>query len=421
MKIFFSVGEPSGDIHGANLIRELRRQFEARCSADDKLELVGFGGPEMAKAGCKLHVDLTQLAVMWLFRVLLNLHKFWQYVGEADRYFRHQRPDAVVLIDYPGFNWWIAWRAKVHGIPVIYYGAPQLWGWASWRVRKMRRLVGHVLCKLPFEETWYRERRCNATYIGHPFFDEVRRHAYDAGFIAQLQTQPGPLVTVLPGSRTQELEANFPAFLDAATSVSVEVPEARFAVAAYKPAHAQQAKALIEQRGLPIEVYTNKTPELIRAATCCMAVSGSVSLELLHHRKPTVILYRISPFAYFLQQFFRRVKYITLVNLLAADDLFPADTTPYEPDQPGAEKVLFPEYLTCEDRSADVAAHVTRWLTDDAERYRVVGKLDQLATDVGSGGASQRGAAYILDLLGANETPGESVPPPAEVPRPRAA
>ena len=172
MKIFFSVGEPSGDLHGANLIGELRAR-----QAD--IEMVGYGGPRMAKAGCELHEDLTEFAVMWFLRAILNLHRFWDLVGRADRYFCHQRPDAVILIDYPGFNWWIARRAKKHGIPVFYYGTPQLWAWASWRVRKMRRYVDHVLCKLPFEVQWYQERGCSATYLGHPYFDQLQQEQLD--------------------------------------------------------------------------------------------------------------------------------------------------------------------------------------------------------------------------------------------------
>ena len=113
----------------------------------------------MASAGCQLHADLTALAVMWFLRVLLNIHKFLALAGRADRYFRHHRPDAVVLIDYPGFNWWIARRAKAHGIPVFYYAPPQIWAWASWRVKKMRRFVDHVLCSLPFEASWFARAR----------------------------------------------------------------------------------------------------------------------------------------------------------------------------------------------------------------------------------------------------------------------
>ncbi len=144
MKIFFSVGEPSADLHGANLMRAIQVRRPG-------VEFVGYGGPLMAAAGCDLHCDLTALAVMWFLRVLLNLHKFLDLASRADRYFRHQRPDAVVLIDYPGFNWWIAKRAKAHGIPVFYYTPPQIWAWGSWRVKKMRRFVDHVLCSLPFE------------------------------------------------------------------------------------------------------------------------------------------------------------------------------------------------------------------------------------------------------------------------------
>ena len=159
---------------------------------------------------------------MWFARVLVNLHKFWGLVSRADRYFRHHRPDAVVLIDYPGLNWWIARRAKVHGIPVFYYTPPQIWAWARWRVKKMRRLVDHVLCSLPFEEPWFRRHGCNATFVGHPFFDEVRRYPYDEQFIARHSNQPGPLVAILPGSRTQEVTHNLRWFLKAAAHDSAE-------------------------------------------------------------------------------------------------------------------------------------------------------------------------------------------------------
>ncbi|MEX0678531.1 MAG: lipid-A-disaccharide synthase [Pirellulales bacterium] len=390
MKIFFSAGEPSGDLHGANLIRELR----SRCGA---IEAVGYGGPEMAAAGCHLHADLTALAVMWFLRVLVNLHKFLALAGRADRYFRHQRPDAVVLVDYPGFNWWIARRAKAHGIPVFYYAPPQIWAWASWRVAKMRRYVDHVLCGLPFEVGWLAERGCNATFVGHPYFDEVRCQKLDEAFLAR-QRDPGrPLVTILPGSRTQEVTHNIRHLLQAARLVHARVPEARFAVAAFRPHHAQLARAAAARSGLPVEVFVRRTPELIHLADCCLAVSGSVSLELLYHTKPTAILYWISPLAYAVQKRFRRVKYITLVNLLAAGDVFGKDTTPYDPDSPEADEALFPEYLTCEDRTGQLARHVIEWLTDVPARQRLVARLARLKDVVGHGGAAAAAAQYLLD------------------------
>ena len=392
MKIFFSVGEPSGDLHGANLIRELSRRR-------GDFEFVGYGGPRMAAAGCQLHEDLTKLAVMWFARVLLNLHRFWGLASRADRYFRHQRPDAVVLIDYPGFNWWIARRAKAHGIPVFYYGTPQIWAWAGWRIKKMRRLVDHVLCKLPFEEAWYRERGCHATYVGHPYFDQLRGETLDAEFIEQQRAGDGPLVAILPGSRTQEVKSNFAYFLKAARLVRARVPNARFAVASFKPSQATLVRQQLHNAGLPIEVHVGRTAELIAASECTMAVSGSVSLELLYHTKPTVILYYISPLAFFVQRFFRKVRYITLVNLLVTDDLFPKRVATYDPSDPVDAKVLMPEYLTCEDKSGQVAEHVVEWLTDPAQRAVKIAQLTALKEQVGYGGASKRAADYLLREL----------------------
>jgi lipid-A-disaccharide synthase len=392
LTIFFSVGEPSGDLHGANLIRRLQARRPG-------LRAVGYGGPKMAAAGCQLHADLTALAVMWFARVLVNLHKFWDLASRADRYFRHHRPDAVVLIDYPGFNWWIARRAKAHGIPVFYYTPPQIWAWARWRVKKMRRLVDHVLCSLPFEEAWLRRHGCRATFVGHPFFDEVRRYAYDEQFLAEHQDRPGPLVAILPGSRTQEVTHNLGWFLKAAAMIRQQVPEVRFALASFKPAQARIARQMIEAAGLPVEVCVGKTPELMRLADCAMSVSGSVSLELLYHATPTVILYWINRFAYFVQSFFRKVKYITLVNLLSTGNLDDRDLTPFDPAQADADRVLFPEYLTHEDKSAQLAAHIIEWLRDPAKRAARVEALRELKAQVAHGGASKRAAEYIVDVL----------------------
>jgi lipid-A-disaccharide synthase len=393
MKIFFSVGEPSGDLHGANLIRELRQRHP-------DIECVGFGGPRMQAAGAELLEDLTRLAVMWFLRALLNLHHFLRLFQVARRYFREHRPDAVVLIDYPGFNWWVARAAKRETIPVFYYGAPQMWAWAPWRVRKMRRLIDHVLCKLPFEETWFQQRGCRATYVGHPYFDEMVQQVLDAAFLQRYREPGTPLVTILPGSRTQEVGSNLTQFLAAAQQVRAQLPNVRFAVAAYNEAQADAALREIIRRRLPMEVHVGKTAELIHLADCCMACSGSVSLELLHHEKPTVILYRISPPAFAVQRVFRRVKYITLVNLLATRDPFPRDLTTYDPDHQDAERVPFPEYLTYRDVSARIAAHVTCWLQSPEQRRVRVEELRALKSRFAHPGATRRAAEYVLERLG---------------------
>jgi lipid-A-disaccharide synthase len=396
MRIFFSVGEPSGDLHGANLIRALR-------SAHPDWEFVGYGGPRMAAVGCQLHADLTQLAVMWITRVLVNLHKFLGLLRDADRFFRDERPDAVVLIDYPGFNWWVARRAKARGIPVFYYGTPQVWAWASHRVRKMRRYVDHVLCKLPFEERWFRERGCHATYVGHPYFDELRSQQLDAEFVRLMQSVPGPLVTILPGSRTQEVEDNTRAFLRAAAKIAERVPGVRFAAAAFKESQAEMVRRMAAEAAMPtlrLEVHVGRTPELIHAADCCLACSGSVSLELLYHARPSVIHYQVGPVGRRIQSLFRRSRYITLVNLLTADDIAtgrPAHL--YDPADPRDAHVLLPEYLTSGDASGQLANHVIQWLTEPAAHADRVAALERLRTRYAQGGASQRAAQYIAAAL----------------------
>jgi lipid-A-disaccharide synthase len=393
MKLFFSVGEPSGDLHGANLIRAIQRRYP-------DWHFVGYGGPRMAAAGCELHADLTQLAVMWIARVLVNLHKFIGLLIQADRHFRDERPDAVILIDYPGFNWWIARRAKARGIPVIYYGTPQLWAWASHRVKKMRAYVDHVLCKLPFEERWFRERGCNATYVGHPYFDELRQQQLDEMFIAAVTADKRPLVVILPGSRAQEVAANMRSFLRAAERIAQQVPSVTFKVAAFKQSQADAIAGMAAEAGVPVEIHVGRTPELIRAADCCLACSGSVSLELLYHAKPSVILYQVSRFGYFVQSLFRRCRYITLVNLLTADNITtdrPAAI--YDRANPRDAHVLMPEYLTYEDKSEQLAAHCVTWLTDSDARSRQSVRMLDLRDQFAAGGASERAAEYIAEVV----------------------
>ena len=244
MKIFISAGEPSGDLHAANLAREiLAREPDA--------EIVGFGGEHLREAGGKLLYPLTDLAVMWFGRVLVNLHKFIGLANQADDYFRDHRPDVVVVIDYPGFHWAIAKRAKARGIPVIFYVPPQLWAWAGWRVKKVKKYIDHVLCSLPFEPDWYHKRGVpGAKYVGHPYFDELDDRPLDAAFLDELKDQGGPILAILPGSRTQELTRNLPVMLRAAALVARERPETRFLVACLHEKHRELAAEMLTQSGL---------------------------------------------------------------------------------------------------------------------------------------------------------------------------
>ncbi|MCS7272042.1 MAG: lipid-A-disaccharide synthetase, partial [Gemmataceae bacterium] len=195
MRLFVSAGEPSGDLHGANLARAL---FQLRPHAI----VEGFGGPQMARAGVQLHYPLTDLAVMGVRRVIRHLPKFLHLLDAAEQHWRRHRPDALVVIDYPGFHFQLVRRARLRGIPTYWFVPPQLWAWQQGRVRKVRRWVDTVLTALPFEEPWYQRRGVHTYHVGHPYFDALVRQELDASFLREHQKRNGTIVGLLPGSRT---------------------------------------------------------------------------------------------------------------------------------------------------------------------------------------------------------------------------
>ena len=376
MRIFISTGEPSGDLHAANLIKSLRK----RCPDG---HFVGFGGPKMVEAGAEVIYPLVDLAVMWFVKVLLNINKFFAIVDQADAYFRDHRPDAVVLIDYPGLHWWIAKKAKARGIPVFYFVPPQIWAWGGWRVKKVRRSIDYVLCSLPFEPAWYHERGVkNAEYIGHPYFDELAERHLDADFISEEKAKGGPIVAILAGSRTQEVTRNLPIMLRAATLLKLKFPNTRFLVASLHERHKALVESILVETGLdaPVEIFAAKTPEIIAMADMAWAVSGSVSLELMMEALPTVVLYKVRRFVLLVARRFIKSKYICLVNLLA-------------------DQELMPEYLTEFDVSSELSGWAERWLGDPAERAKRSDALAELRARVAIPGASDRAADRILEVL----------------------
>jgi lipid-A-disaccharide synthase len=397
MRVFLSAGEPSGDHHAAVLVRELRARRP-------DLECVGLGGPCLEAAGCRLVADLTRLAVMWFLRVLVSIHRFVDLARRAERSFLDERPDVCVLVDFPGFHWWLAWRAKRHGIPVVFYCPPQIWAWASWRAAKMRRLVDHVLSALPFEHDWFEARGIPSTLVGHPFFDECEL----AGAAPGDAGGDRPQVLLLPGSRGQELDANLGSILAAAAAVRRQVPEARFSLAALHERHAARAREAIagseELRDLGIDVTAGRARELIATATAAIAVSGSVSLELLAARVPTVIVYRIGGFDYVVQSFFRHARFITLVNLLASrEPIGPVQPTLLPPwgVPPADPEAVYPEYLAVGDPAERAAGHVIEWLRDPAALARARARVEAVAARVAHPGSAARAAAAVLAIAGA--------------------
>ena len=372
MHVFISAGEPSGDLHGANLARELKR-------LEPTVSLSGFGGDRMAAAGVELIYPLCKHSVMWFFHVIKQIFTFLRLLDQAQEFFRKERPDVVVVIDYPGFHWKLAQRAKFEGIPVVYFVPPQIWAWAQWRVKKMRRLMTHVLSALPFEHEWLEQRGVRSTYIGHPYFDELAAQKLDPAFVAAERAKPGRIVGILPGSRNQEVTRNIPEMLRAARRIHAARPDTRFLVAAFNEHQAGMARTEAARWQMPVDVHVNRTPEIIELSECCIAVSGSVSLELMYRRKPAVIVYRLRRIDLKLGRMAMKVRYISLVNLLA-------------------DQEVYPEFLTDRDPSKGVAERILEFLTDPERRDSVKQRLDELCEEVAKPGAATTAARFILEL-----------------------
>jgi lipid-A-disaccharide synthase len=379
MHLFFSVGEPSGDLHAAKLVRELQRRAPGlKCS--------GFGGPLMEEAGCRLLFRLTDLAVMGFLPVIPLLLKFIRLARTAQRYLREHRPDAVVLVDFPGFNWWIARGAKKLGIPVFYYLPPQLWAWAPWRARRMRKFVDHVISCLPFEAEWYRQRSIAAEFVGHPFFDEVAARPLDRNFLNEhASLERVPTVAVLPGSRNHEITHNFPIQIRVMKRLSRRLPGVRFLVACYNEGQRKRCRRMLAERApeLDASLCVGKTSEIIELGAVCLMVSGSVSLEVLARKTPAVVVYRVNRALFWFAKMMVSCKYFSLPNLIA--------------DHP-----VMPEFLPVDDPRPAIAAMtglLQRWLTDPGEYARQTSELARLRDEVATAGATANAARAILERL----------------------
>ncbi len=382
-RFFFSVGEPSGDLHGANLIRSLQRLSPTSTFR-------GFGGARMIQAGLDLDFDLTTMAVMGFSEVLPKLREFFRIASLAEEAFARGEVDGVVLVDFPGFNWHIAKRAKKYGIPVYYYLPPQLWAWGGWRVAKMRRYIDHVICNLPFETPWFEEKKVPATYVGHPFFDHIAQQPLDTKFVDRWRDNNHLQVCVLPGSRDHEVKHIWPLQLEAIRILARQFPETQFMIAALKDSHAIWCKNQLTpgDSRLPIHIFAGKTSEIIELCDCSIMKSGSVSLEMMARGKPAAVMYHVSQSTYMLAKMLVRIKSISIPNLIAEEQVLP------ESISHGSLKSR-----SAKDSVQSVVEHMSRLISDSEYRLAQRRKLLELANRFARPGASVATARFLLQQM----------------------
>ncbi len=377
MKILLSCGEPSGDLYAGALVRALRR-------ADPSVEVFGMGGAHMAEAGAELLVDYRGLAVTGLTEVVTALPRLLRTLRTLVDAARDRRPDVLVVIDYPDFNFRLMQAVKALGIPVVYYISPQLWAWRAGRMRTMQAVVDRVLPIFPFEQALYREAGVDVRFVGHPLLELTKTTAPREALRAEWGIGPDQaLVALLPGSRGNELKALAPVLAEARDRIRQQRPSARFVVA--RAPHVTDAWLAPLTADPGTLVVADRTDDVLAACDVVLTASGTATVQAAIHGAPMVVLYRLSALTYRLFKPLGRVDMYAMVNLISG-------------------RRIVRELIQDECRAEAAADEALRLLTDRDYRAQMVRDLAAVREALGGPGASDRAAAAIAELVTARAT-----------------
>jgi len=368
-----SCGEPSGDLYAGALMRELR-------ALDPAIQVRGLGGPEFAAAGGELLEDYRGLSVTGLTAPIGKLALYFATLRRLVQSARRDPPDALIAVDFPDFNFFLARGIKRLGIPVVYYISPQLWAWRRGRMKTMRRIADLVMVIFPFEERIYRDAGVPVTFVGHPLVDLATR-SVKADFTERHGlSADAPIVAILPGSRPNEVKAILPDLVVAAERIRAQIPEVQFIVAR-APSLDDRLFDLVGSRRLDrLVLVEGETDAALSAADLALTASGTATVQAAIHDTPMVIVYRVSPLTYHVVRRLVMVDTIGMVNLIAG------------------EKIV-PELIQRDFTPEAVAAEAMSVLTDSARRARVHEGLARVRERLGGSGASRRAAEAVLQLV----------------------
>lgn len=370
MKYYIIAGEASGDLHGANLIASLKKK-------DPRAKIRAWGGNLMKKQGATLVKHYRDLAFMGFVEVLLNLRTILRNLRFCKRDILRFKPDAIILIDYPGFNMKIAKFAHKHNIKVYYYISPQVWAWKKRRVYTIKEVVDKMLVILPFEKEFYDEYRVDAHFVGHPLLDELSRVKYvnRNNFARQNKLNPKKeIIALLPGSRKQEVTR----MLEVMLKVVDKFPEYQFVIGCAPSLPEEFYKSLIGNEN--VQLVFNKTYQLLQVASAALVTSGTATLETALLYVPEVVCYKGNKISYLIAKSFVKVKYISLVNLIM--------------DRP-VVKELIQNDLT----PGNIEAELKQLLTNHKKQRQLLEDYEDLRYRLGNAGASNNAATIIVDDL----------------------
>ena len=370
--IYFVAGEASGDEHGAALMRSLRE-------LDVDLSFVGRGGPQMKSiAGGNFANWIDDAAIVGLWEVIKHYGYFRKQFRETLSEIDGTKPDAVVLIDYPGFNLRLsrALRSRSRDLKIIYYISPQVWAWNRGRIPRMAEWLDLMLCIVPFEAELYNKSGLRTLFVGHPMIESLQADKID-------DQREENLVGLFPGSRMREVRKILPIMLEAARELLQTHGDVYFEISAASKFLAIEIERILTAARLPENkflILNGDTPGMMQRVFAGIVASGTATLEAAAFRMPFVLVYKVSWPTYFAAKFVVKVKYLGMPNVLA-------------------EKEIVPEFIQGRAKPAAIAEATSRLLSDKSTRQLMISQFDVVVAKLGEGGASKRAAEAIVKEL----------------------
>lgn len=375
MKIMMSAGEASGDMHAAAVAAELKRIMP-------DADLFGMGGADMRKSGVRIIYDIENLGIIGVVEVIRHIPFFFRLRAFLKKAMVEEKPDVLVCVDYPGFNMKLAHVAKELGIPVIYYIAPTIWAWNKGRAKNIVRDVEQVASIFPFEAEAYRKAGARVTFVGHPLADTVKPSMSFEEAMDYFHGNPDKKrVLLMPGSRKNEVAGLLPVMIQAAEKLA-EKEECQFFIPRASTISKEMLLSIIGKTSLSIEITEGHQYDLMQICTACVASSGTATLETALMELPTVLVYKLAPFTWFLANLLVHVKYAGLPNLLLGRE-------------------VTPELLQDRVRAENIVSILLPWLQDEKARQKNIEEIREVRKALGSGGAVHRVAELIIKTAGA--------------------
>lgn len=374
--IFIIAGETSGDKHAARLVHAMKNKF------NHQIQFVGIGGDLLAREGVELIEHIKNISFLGLWEVLKNLSKIKALFKKTREKIIQIKPDAIILVDYPGFNLKIAKFAKKRGIPVIYYICPQIWAWGERRVKKMKQIIDLFLVILPFEKGFYSKYGINAHFIGHPSLESAipsfEQNQFKQKFNIPLNKK---IIGLFPGSRAMEVRTILPVMIDAAKRLYSKYPDVHFVLSAINYVDWQVYDSIVTNNDtLPLTVVKNYPYDIMNISNIIWVASGTASLEAGLFQKPTIVLYKVNPITYFIGKKIVKVEFISLTNLILKES-------------------VFPELIQKECKSSNIWAITDSWLSDPEQIKIIKMKLSKLKKLITDDIASEKASNIIYEFF----------------------